>query len=270
MNHTGRRIALALLTPCLLAASALSAQEKTPPEEIVRRSRLTFFYAGEDMKAKVRMRLVNPQGKERVRAMTMLRKDQQEGGEQKYFIYFHQPADVRDMTFMVWKYPGKDDDRWLYIPALKLVRRIAANDSRSSFVGSDFTYEDISGRDPEEDTYTLVREEALNGRACDVVRSAPKSERSADYSYKLAWFDRMSHLPLKEEYYDRRGDLARVFTAEEVKEVQGLPTVTKRTMKNLQSGHRTEVTFEEIKYNLGLSDDLFTERYLRSAPPEAR
>jgi outer membrane lipoprotein-sorting protein len=271
MSHTGKRIVLVLLlVQCLLAASTLLAQEKMSAEEIVKRSQQTFFYAGEDMKAKVRMRLINPQGGERVRAMTMLRRDEQEGGEQKYFIVFHQPADVRDMAFMVWKYPGKDDDRWLYIPAVKLVRRIAANDRRSSFVGSDFSYEDISGRDVEEDRHTLVKEESLDGRPCYVVESVPGDPGSADYSRKVSYIDRANFLPLKEEYYDRRGDLARAFTADEVKEAQGLPTVTKRTMKNLQNGHRTEVTFEEVRYNLGLSDGLFSERSLRQPPAEAR
>jgi outer membrane lipoprotein-sorting protein len=171
---------------------------------------------------------------------------------------------------MVWKYAGKDDDRWLYMPALKLVRRIAANDKSSSFVGSDFTYEDVSGRDLEEDTYALVKEETIDGKTCDVVKSTPKSEKSADYSYKLSWFDKTNFLPLKEEYYDKRGNLFKVFSADETRDVSGFPTIIKRTMVNVQTNHKTEVTFEEITYNLGLTDDLFTERYLRNAPAEAK
>jgi outer membrane lipoprotein-sorting protein len=260
----------ALIALASLLWSAPSAAETPAAEGLARKSHLAFFYAGGDLKVKIHMRLVTRDGKERLRDLTMLRKDLQEGGEQKYFICFHQPADVRDMTFMVWKYPVKDDDRWLYMPALKLVRRIAADDKRSSFAGSDFTYEDVSGRDLEEDAYALVREEDLGGKVCDVLRSTPKTEKSADYGYKLSWIDRTTFLPLKEEYYDRQGNLARVFTAGEVKEVQGFPTIVRRTMANLQTGHRTEVVFEEIKYNLGLADDLFTERYLRSAPPEAK
>ena len=108
MDRIGKGVGavLVLLAQCLLVASVAFAQEKMSGEEIVKRSHLAFFYAGEDMKAKVRMRLINPQGKERARAMTMVRKDEQEGGEQKHFIYFHQPADVREMTFMV----NHDDD----------------------------------------------------------------------------------------------------------------------------------------------------------------
>jgi outer membrane lipoprotein-sorting protein len=252
----------------LLGSAAAFGQGSSTPEAIVRQSQQAFFYAGKDLKARVHMRLIARDGKERLRELVMLRKDIQEGGEQKYFIYFQQPSDVRDMTFMVWKYPGRDDDRWLYMPALKLVRRVAANDKRSSFAGSDFTYEDISGRDLEEDTYELAREESLNGKGCDVVKSTPKTEKGADYSYRLSWVERASRLPLKEEFYDRQGKLAKVFTADEAQEVQGIPTVVRRSMANLQTGHRTEVVFAEVRYDLGLPDDLFTERYLRNAPAE--
>ena len=85
-------------------------------------------------------------------------------------------------------------------------------------------------------------------------------------SYKLTWVDRTHSLPLKEEYYDRHGELYRVFTADEVKEINGFPTITGRTMKNLKSGHRTEVQFSNTEYNLGMDEKLFTERFLRRPP----
>jgi outer membrane lipoprotein-sorting protein len=224
------------------------------------------FYAGEDMKAKVFMRLISKDGSERIREFTMLRKDLKEGGEQRYFTYFYKPGDVRRMTFMIWKYPQRDDDRWLFIPAINLVKRIAANDKRSSFVGSDFTYEDISGREVEEDNHTLLREERLDGRETYVVKSVPKDEKGAEYGYKLSWIDKGTAVLWKEEYYDKRGELSKVFTADEVKPVQGLWTTVKRTMKNVQNGHQTKVAFEEVQYNVGLSENLFSERSLRNPP----
>ncbi len=236
-------------------------------EEVMKKSQAAFFYPSNDFKARVMMKLISKGGQERIRELTMLRKNYGEvGGDQKYFIYFFQPADVKDMTFMVWKYPGKDDDRWLYIPSIKMVRRIAAKDEQSSFVGSDFTYEDVSGRELAVDTYTLVREEQLNGRNCYVVKSVPKEAKSAGYGEKLSWIDVENFLPLKEEYTDKRGKLDRVFTTDEVKVINGIPTAVKRTMKNLQNGHRTEVAFESVSYNSGLPDDLFTERSLQSVP----
>jgi hypothetical protein len=169
------------------------------------------------------------------------------------------------MTFMVYKYLGKDADRWLFVPAINMVRRIAARDKRSSFVGSDFTYEDISGRNLEDDTHAIVKEEKIGPRDCIVVKSVPKAAEM-EYSYKLSWIDKADFLPVKEEYFDKKGELGRVFSAEEFKDVKGHPTITKRSMSNLQSGHRTEVSFQQADYDLGIEDSLFTERYLKQPP----
>ncbi len=256
-----------ILGAMVIGAGAWPPSAQAPPaEEIMRRAHLAMYYPGEDMRARITMRLVSKDGGERVREMTMARRTVREGGEQRYFVFFHRPPDVRDLAFLVWKYPGRDDDRWLYVPALKLVRRIAASDRHTSFVGSDFSYEDVSGREPEDDTHKLLREEPVGGREAYVVESVPKE--SADFSRKLSWIDRAMWLPLKEEYYDRRGDLARVYTAEEVKEVQGFWSAVKRSMRNVQSGHRTDAVFDDLRYNLKLSPELFSERALRAPPAE--
>jgi len=250
-----------------IVVGAWSASAQAPAaDEIMRRAHLAMYYPGEDMRARITMRLVSKDGGERVREMTMTRRNVREGGEQRYFVFFHRPPDVRDLALLVWKYPGRDDDRWLYVPALKLVRRIAASDKHTSFVGSDFSYEDVSGREPEDDSHKLLREESVGGREAYVVESVPKE--AADFSRKLSWIDKTMWLPLKEEYYDRRGDLARVYTAEEVKEVQGFWSAVKRSMRNVQSGHRTDVVFDDLRYNLKLPPELFSERALRAPPAE--
>jgi hypothetical protein len=235
-------------------------------DEVMKKSQASFLYPGADLKARVMMKLISKGGQERVREMMMLRKNYGEsGGEQKYFMYFFQPADVRNMTFMVYKYPGKDADRWLFVPAINMVRRIAAQDKRSSFVGSDFTYEDISGRNLEDDTHSIVKEEKIGTRDCTIIKSAPKAAEM-EYSYKLSWIDKATFLPIKEEYYDKKGELYRVFSADEIKDIKGHPTIMKRLMKNLLSGHMTEVSFLKADYNVGIEDSLFTERYLKQPP----
>ncbi|MBE0615204.1 MAG: outer membrane lipoprotein-sorting protein [Burkholderiales bacterium] len=232
-------------------------------EEVMKKSQAAFLYPGTDFKARVVMKLINKGGQERVRELTMLRKNMGEaGGEQKYFMYFFRPADVKDMSFMTYKYPAKDDDRWLFIPAINMVKRIAAQDKRSSFVGSDFTYEDVSGRDLEDDNHVIEREGKVGNRDCYVVKSTPKGT-DADFGYKLTWVDTSTFLPLKEEQFDKKGAPYKVFTADEVADVQGIPTVVKRSMKNLQTGHRTEVAYLNTGYNLGIEDSLFSERFLR-------
>ncbi len=242
------------------------AQGSLSGNEIIKKSQQAFYYAGKDIQAKVLMKLIGKNGGERIRELTMLRLNLKGSRDQKYYMYFHKPADVRAMTFMVWKYTNKNDDRWLYIPAIKLVKRIAADDKNSSFVGSDFSYEDVSGRNLSDDSHTLKAEETINGRDAYKVESVPKEKSSAYFSRKISWIDKETFLPLKEEYYDKRGELYKIFRADKIENIQNIPTILKRTMLNTQNGHRTEVSFSKVKYNVGLRDNIFSERYLRSAP----
>ncbi|MBI4516000.1 MAG: outer membrane lipoprotein-sorting protein [Deltaproteobacteria bacterium] len=253
----------------LLAVMPAVAQAQPTATDIVEKSQQAFYYPGSDMKAKVTMELIAGEGKKRTRVLAMLRKNDSTSRNQKYFLYFHQPGDVRRTAFLVWKYPEKDDDRWIFIPALNAVRRVAASDSRSSFVGSDFTYEDISGRDLSADAHTLLHEEKLGEADCYVIESIPKS--GAEYTKKRAWIDQATFLPRQEEYYDAQNELARRFTADAIENVAAgegktIPTVVKRTMRNVKSGHRTEVRFESVAYDVGLDDEVFAERALQSPP----
>jgi outer membrane lipoprotein-sorting protein len=256
---------LRILVLLVMLALPLSASAMTA-EEIMKSSQAAFLYPGKDFKARVAMKLTSKSGSVRTRELTMLRRNQGEaGGDQKYFMYFHQPADVKGMAFLVYKYPVKDDDRWLFVPALNMVRRIAAADKRSSFVGSDFTYEDVSGRDVSDDAHETLREEKLGSADAYVIKSTPKAG-GADFGHKTSWIDKATLLPLKEEFYDKKGVPYKVFTADEIKDIKGVATIVKRTMKNLQSGHSTESVFDRVDYNVGMEDAVFTERYLKQPP----
>jgi len=264
---------LAVLTAATAFAQEPAEESNQPRDtQIVEKSRLAFYHQAEDMRATVRMELIDKEGGKRVRVLTMLRRNEPEGGRQKYYMCFHEPPDVRRMTFLVWKYPDKEDDRWIYVPAVDLVRRIAASDARSSFVGSDFTYEDISGRDAGSDTHRLLRKEKLRDSDCYVIESIPKEP--IEYVKRVSWIDKSTFLSLREEYYDLQGELVRVFTADKIEDITAgdaaartpFPTVTRRTMRNVKTGHRTEVTFASVSYNVGLTEDIFTERYLRRPP----
>ncbi len=241
-------------------------------EEIMERSQRAFHYAGNDAKGKMTMELIGRDGGKRVRVLTMLRRNQESGGDQKYFMYFHEPGDVRRLTFMVWKYPAREDDRWIFVPAVDLIRRIAAEDRYSSFVGSDFSHEDVSGRDVAEDSHALLREEKLGGREAFVIESVPR--QAAAFTKRISWIDKQNFLPLKEEYYDVQNELQRVFTADRIEDIpvgegddrRVYPTIMKRTMRNVKTGHRTEVTVNSVTYDLGLKDDDFSERRMRRPP----
>lgn len=230
--------------------------------EIISKANIASYYQGTDGRAKVTMKIVDQLGRERTREFTILRMDLADGGEQKFYVFFHKPADVRKTVFMVWKHPAKDDDRWLYLPALDLVRRISASDKRSSFVGSHFLYEDVSGRNPGEDTHELLDEEGEFYH----LKSTPKDPGNVEFAYYETWIRKDHFLPVKSEYYNTQGEKYRTVEALEIQDVQGHPTVMRAKVSDLISGGFTESVFEGVQYDLGLTEDIFTERYLRREP----
>ncbi|MDY6853094.1 MAG: outer membrane lipoprotein-sorting protein [Thermodesulfobacteriota bacterium] len=235
-------------------------------EDIVNQANQVAYYQGDDGQAKVSMSITDSQGRIRYRRFTILRKDdnseEKSFGDQKFYVYFHRPADVNKMVFLVWKNIDKDDDRWLYLPALDLVKRIAASDKRTSFVGSHFFYEDVSGRNINEDKHELEK----TTENYYVLKNTPIKPELVEFSYYYMWIHRNTFLPIKVEYYDKNKEKYRVYEALKVEDVQGFKTVTKSRMKDLQSKEETVTEYSNVKYNIGLSEDIFTERYLRNAP----
>jgi hypothetical protein len=167
---------------------------------------------------------------------------------------------------------GKDDDRWLYLPGLDLVKRIAASDKRTNFVGSDFLYEDVSGRNLAEDAHELIE----TTDKYYVIKNVPKKPDTVEFSYFNVSIDCNTFVPMKMEFYDKQNRLYRIIESQkveaiEVKEgenIQKFPTVVKSVVSDLNTGNKTVMEFTDVKYNINL-DDIFTERYLRRPPREA-
>jgi len=232
-------------------------------DQIIRKANDAAYYAGEDGRADVKMLITDERGGTRVREFSLLRLNVQ-GKDQKFYVYFKAPADVRKMAYLVWKNAGKDDDRWLWLPALNLVKRIAPGDKRTSFVGSDFLYEDVSGRGIHEDDHELVE----GTDAQYVIKSVPKDNDSVEFSYYNIWIDKATFLPLKAEYYDKTGKLYRRVEATKVQTIQGYPTVIEAVASDIKSGSSTKNLFSKIEYDIGLKEMIFTERFLRRPPRE--
>ena len=238
---------------------------------IVNKANAAAYYHGEDGKAKVKMTITNKQGQKRLREFVILRKDTEDGGDQKYYVYFQKPADVRKMVFMVHKHTDieKEDDRWLYLPSLDLVKRIAASDKRTSFVGSDFLYEDVSGRNLEEDVHELTE----TTEQYYIVKNTPKNPDTVEFNYYNVSINRKTFLPMKMEFFDKKDKLYRTIESVKVEnievkkgdEVIVFPTVTKSVVSDLNTLSKTEMEFSDVKYNIKL-EDIFTERYLRRPP----
>ncbi len=235
-------------------------------DEIVEKANQAAYYAGDDGSADVKMVITEANGGTRTREFRILRKNTGDGN-QKFYVYFKAPADVNRQVFLVWKNAaqGKNDQRWLFLPDLNLVKPIAPGDKRTSFVGSDFVYEDVSGRALWEDKHELTGETDTQY----IVKNTPVNPDSVEFSYYNVWIDKDTFLPRKAEYYNKEGKLYRVVEALKVETIQGFPTVIESKVSDLDDGSNTVNTFSNVKYNIGLNEQLFTERFLRRPPREA-
>jgi len=239
------------------------AQEEPAADVIIAKANDVAYYAANDGRSDVKMTITDARGGKRIRKFTILRLDVQDK-DQKFYVYFKNPADVRKMAYLVWKHAGRDDGRWLWLPALNLLKRIAPGDKRTSFVGSDFFYEDVSGRGIYEDTHALI--ETTDTRY--VIKNIPKDPGSVEFSYYNLWIDKDTFLPREAEYYDRNGKLYRRVTAVKTRVIQGHPTVVEAVAADLAAGTSTINVFSNIKYDLGLKERVFSERFLRRPPRE--
>lgn len=213
---------------------------------------------GDDTQGELTMTLVNKQGGQRVRNLVQYTKDY--GDMEKKIMFFMAPADVRGTSFMNWSYTdGRDDDQWIYLPALKRIKRISSEGKGDYFMGSDFTYDDLGDRHPDEDKHTLLHEETVNGHACWVVESTPKD---TDYMYSktITWVMKDSYLGIKREFYDVRGRLLKILNIKKFEKIDGFWTILETEMVNVQKDHSTRMQMDNIKINQGIPDRKFTER----------
>lgn len=253
---------LLAMTSLVFLASPLWAADLSA-DEIVAKANQASYYAGADGKADVTMTITADGGGTRERQFTILRLN--DGAEdQKFYVYFKSPADVRKMAFLVWKNVGRDDDRWLWLPALNLKKRIAPGDKRTSFVGSDFFYEDVSGRGIEEDKHQLIE---VTGDAY-LIRNEPKDSGNVEFAYYLVWIDKTSFLPRMAEYYDPQGQLYRRVEALRIETIDGHPTVMESKASDLNAKTSTLNSFSNVSYDNGLKKKIFSERFLRRPPRE--
>ncbi len=213
---------------------------------------------GENRYAEMQLTLIKKNGAKRERKMISWAMD--EGKDTKKIMFFTYPGDVKGTGFLTWDYDqkGKEDDKWLYLPAMKKTRRISGASSKTDyFMGTDFTYDDMGGRSVDEDTHTLLREETLDGNKCWVVESKPVDNREI-YSRKVSWIRQDCHTGVKVEYYDKLNKLHRVMTVQDLQKVEGFWTILKMEMKNVQNGHSTEITVSNPKYDVNVDKSLFT------------
>jgi uncharacterized protein len=220
------------------------------------------------LKAETTMVLINDRGQKRERKNTTIIKLQPNGVDSKFLVRFSAPADIKGTGFLQIEHSEGDDDQWIYLPALKKSRRLVANNKKDSFVGSDFSYGDISL--PKVDLYrhTLVRSERTNDIDCYVIESIPVNDAvraNSGYSRKLAWIRSDNFFEQKVEYYDLGGRLLKTQQVDRIQKVDVEKNrwfAQHREMINHQTGHRTVIDGDNLDANPVIGDDLFSTRYI--------
>lgn len=244
---------------CCVSFFLLKADDKLKGRELTGHDIMQKVYQrpdGEDRTSTWQMTLIDKRGRQRVREVIFYSKDY--GLDTKTLIYFRKPADIKGTGFLSYEYdnPRKKDDRWLYLPALKKVRRISGTSNNDYFMGTDFTYDDMGKRPVDEDTHQLLKEEEKHGHKCWVIESIPK-DRDYLYSKKTSWVRQDSMCETRVEYFDRRGSLMKTLTVPGQKKQDGFWTTFKMVMENTQKNHKTILEIKEVHYNQGIEDSLF-------------
>ncbi len=227
--------------------------------DIVKKSENLLDQA-KDSQSGMLMTLVNDKGQKRERTMSAYVKKYGKDSS-KSILFFNSPADVKGTSFLVWTDENKEDKQWLYLPALQRVRQISASGKGESFMGTELTFFDMGSHDVDEYTYTLIKEELVDGEMNYVIQAVPKKVEF--YSKVVFWIRKSNFIPSKADFFDTKGEYEKQGKFTEVKNIQGINTATHIEMHNVKNGRTTLVDLSNIAYDKGLKDDIFTERYMK-------
>lgn len=219
-----------------------------------------------DRRQGLKLTIIDRRGGERHRELEMLGKRFSED-ERRSILFFHAPPRVRGIGLLQWIESGKPDRHWLYLPALKRVRQITGASKRESFVGTDFSYEDLAimtdimDWSEEEASSHLRGDESVDGHECAVIELVPKNLDVA-YGRIRVWLDRQELVTRKYEFQSEQGETEKTLHLSEIRLVGRIPSAHRLEMRNERTHSRTVVDFSKIEYDLGLADDTFTQRRL--------
>lgn len=185
-------------------------------------------------------------------------------------IVFHTPATVKNSRFLTVENAGRDDDKWIFLPALKKVRRIAASEGGSSFMGTEFTYDDMATRKLDDYSYRLLGSEAVGGRDCDIVEALPKDPKKSQYAKIVTWMakDPEIRLPLRAQMYKDASTVGKTLTMEEIAQVDGYWMPLRLTMKNEETGRATRLVQQKMELDKAVDERRFTVKFLETGRVE--
>ncbi len=215
-----------------------------------------------DFTAELSMLLKNAQGTESLREMRT-QVLEVEGDGDKTLIVFDQPRDVAGTALLTFTHKVGADDQWLYLPALKRVKRIASRNKSGPFMGSEFSYEDLSSQEIEKYGYRYLRDETLEGQPMFVIERDPVDENSG-YTRQVVWLDQAEYRPMKIDFYDRKNALLKTLTYSEYKQyLDKYWRANRMFMINHQTGKSTLLSWRDYKFRVGLDDGDFTKNALK-------
>jgi Outer membrane lipoprotein-sorting protein len=225
---------------------------------------------GRDSRALLRMRLVDRRGRARERTLELTAREGGTAGDRS-LVRFTYPNDIKGTAFLVWEHPGKEDERFLYLPSLGRIRRIAGDEAQESFVGTDFTYEDIGGREFDDYTYRFAGENAFwespDGRKVPAYRlESRRKDVRASFPRVLSLVSKDSFVICGAGIFNRRDERQKVYAVRKLERVEDIWTVLDSTMSDEPSDTRTDLAIEKIDYNIGLTEADFSRRVLERAP----
>ncbi len=214
-----------------------------------------------DSKATLSMTLLNAAGQESRRKMVNRTLEVTDDGD-KTMITFQYPRDIKGTSLLTFEHITSSDDQWLYLPALKRVKRIASKNKSGSFMGSEFSYEDISSNKPQKYTYKYLREDRHEDIPVWAVERYPKDPKSG-YTKIITWVDQSNYQTVKQEYFDRKGAPLKVeYDNGNTRHLGKFWRPSEIVMENLQTRKKTILTFENWKFQQGFRASMFTKRSL--------
>lgn len=217
-----------------------------------------------DNQVALQMILKNRQGQTSTRHLRNRSLEVNDDGD-KLLVLFDQPRDVKGTAFLVFSHGVEPDDQWLYLPALKRVKRIASNNKSGPFMGSEFAYEDLSSQEVDKYDYRFLGEEDLDGTATFVVERTPRDPKSG-YARQVVWYDQQEYRMQKVDFYDRKNDKLKTLIYSGYKQYLGKYWRPNRMfMQNHQTGKSTELLYEAYSFQTGLTDRDFDRNSLKRA-----
>lgn len=252
-----------LITGSVLAVSGRDVMEKADERN-----------TGESRHALMGMDLVDKNGEVSPRIIEVWSEKYGKAADDldKVIMVFHEPSSVKNTRFLQVQNNNVDDDQWIYLPALGRVRRISSSQGGDSFMGTDFSYDDMKSRELDDFTYEILKEEKLGKYETYVVEAVPKNPADEQYQKTVSWVTKKHYIPVKVEMYDKKtGELAKRMTVEQnIEKIDDIWTIFSTTMKDLESGHSTRLYIKSrdnnylLEYNKNIADSMFTQQFLKT------